>query len=59
MHEFNENEGAGGAGGEFFFTTSDGAFFIKTLKESEKRFYLDKLDQFTNHYKVNEDSLIV
>ena len=54
---FAAGEGAGKSG-SFFFATYDSKYLIKTMKSSEKKAFLDILDNYVLHLRRNPDSLI-
>lgn len=56
---FDGNDGAGGASGEFTLKTDDKRFFIKTLTGSELKVFNSFLPDYTAHLLANPKSLIV
>lgn len=55
---FKAGEGAGRSG-SFFFFSHDNKFIIKTISKGELNTFLKMLPDLAEHYKKNEDSLIV
>ena len=55
---FKAGEGAGRSG-SFFFFSHDNKFIIKTISKGELDTFLRMLPALAEHYKKNEDSLIV